>query len=82
MTIAEPETQVVRRRSAEPQKTGLPSHYPTPVYIPQAEYAQMLRDQKAAEKAAAAAAAELALLADDEALNELAEKQEFSDWTS
>jgi hypothetical protein len=80
VAIAEPE--VVRRRSAEPPKTGLPSHYPTPVYIPQAEYAQMLRDQKAAEKAAAAAAAELARLAEDEALTELAEKQEFSDWTS
>jgi hypothetical protein len=72
VTIAEPETQAVRRRSAEP-KPGLPSHFPTPVYIPQAEYAQMLRDQKAAEKAAAAAAAELARLADDEALNELAD---------
>jgi hypothetical protein len=82
VAIAEPEAEVVRRRSAEPPKTGLPSHYPTPVYIPQAEYAQMLRDQKAAEKAAAAAAAELALLADDEPLHELAEKQEFSDWTS
>ncbi|MGH2641897.1 MAG: hypothetical protein ACRDGO_09390 [Actinomycetota bacterium] len=81
VTIAEPETPV-RRRSTEPPPTGLPSHYPTPVYIPQAEYAQMLRDQKAAEKAAATAAAELARLADDEALNELAEKQEFSDWTS
>jgi hypothetical protein len=73
---------VVRRRSTQPPTTGLPSHYPTPVYIPQAEYAQMLRDQRAAEKAAAAAAAELALLAGDKALNELAEKQEFSDWTS
>jgi hypothetical protein len=82
VAIAEPEPQVVRRRSTQPPTTGLPSHYPTPVYIPQAEYAQMLRDQRAAEKAAAAAAAELALLAGDKALNELAEKQEFSDWTS
>ncbi len=57
VAIAEPEPQVVRRRSTEPPTTGLPSHYPTPVYIPQAEYAQMLRDQRAAEKAAAAAAA-------------------------
>jgi hypothetical protein len=72
VTIAEPGTHAVRRRSAEP-KPGLPSHFPTPVYIPQAEYAQMLRDQKAAEKAAAATAAELALLADDEASNELGE---------
>jgi hypothetical protein len=42
----------------------------------------MLRDQRAAEKAAAAAAAELARLANNEALRELAEKEEFSDWTS
>jgi hypothetical protein len=62
--------------------TGLPSHFPTPVYIPQAEYAQMLRDQKAAEKAAAEAAAELRRLADLEDLDELAAKEEFSDWTS
>jgi hypothetical protein len=82
VAVAEPEPQVVRRRSTEPPTTGLPSRYPTPVYIPQAEYAQMLRDQRAAEKAAAAAAAELALLAGDKASNELAEKQEFSDWTS
>ena len=72
---------MVRRRSTEPAKAGLPSHYPTPVYIPQAEYAQMLRDQRAAEKAAVAAAAELARLADDKALRELAEKEEFSEWT-
>ena len=81
VAITEPEPKVVRRRSTEPAKAGLPSHYPTPVYIPQAEYAQMLRDQRAAEKAAAAAAAELARLADDEALRELAEKDEFSGWT-
>ena len=62
--------------------TGPPSHFPTPVYIPQAEYAQMLRDQKAAEKAAVAAAAELRRLAEVEELDELAAKEEFSDWTS
>jgi hypothetical protein len=62
--------------------TGPPSHFPTPVYIPQAEYAQMLRDQKAAEKAAIEAAAELRRLADLEDLDELAAKEEFSDWTS
>ena len=68
------------RTKAEPQK--LPSHYPTPVYIPQAEYAQMLRDQKAAEKAAIEAAAELRRLAEREEIDELAAKEEFSDWTS
>ena len=62
--------------------TGPPSHFPTPVYIPQAEYAQMLRDQKAAEKAAVEAAAELRRLAHLEDLDELAAKEEFSDWTS
>ena len=61
---------------------GPPSPFPTPVYIPQAEYAQMLRDQKAAEKAAIEAAAELRRLADLEDLDELAAKEEFSDWTS
>jgi len=61
---------------------GVPSPYPTPVYIPQSEYAQMLRDQKAAEKAAVAAAAELRRLAEVEELDELAVKEEFSDWTS
>jgi hypothetical protein len=63
-------------------RTGPPSPFPTPVYIPQAEYAQMLRDQKAAEKAAMEAAAELRRLADLEDLDELAAKEEFSDWTS
>jgi hypothetical protein len=67
---------------AKAPSTGPSSHYPTPVYIPQAEYAQMLRDQKAAEKAAAEAAAELRRLADLEEIDELAKKQEFSDWTS
>jgi hypothetical protein len=69
-----------RAKPAPP--TALPSHFPTPVYIPQAEYAQMLRDQKAAEKAAVEAAAELRRLADLEDLDELATKEEFSDWTS
>jgi hypothetical protein len=64
-------------RKAEPA-AGLASYYPKPVYIPQEEYAAMLREQKAAEKAAAAAAQELRELADVE---ELAEKDEFSDWT-
>ena len=68
-----------RTRSEPPP---LNSNYPTPAYIPQAEYAQMLRDQKAAEKAAVAAAAELRRLAEVEELDELAEKEEFSDWTS
>jgi len=68
-----------RTRSEPPP---LNSNYPTPVYIPQAEYAQMLRDQKAAEKAAVAAAAELRRLAEVEELDELAAKEEFSDWTS
>jgi hypothetical protein len=68
-----------RTRSEPPP---LNSNYPTPVYIPQAEYAQMLRDQKAAEKAAVAAAAELRRLAEVEELDELAVKEEFSDWTS
>jgi hypothetical protein len=70
-----------RRRQA-PAPADLPSYFPTPTYIPQAEYAQMLRDQAAAEKAAAAAAAELRQLADVEELDELATKEEFSDWTS
>jgi hypothetical protein len=85
-TIAEPEPKVepesapvVGPVKPEPQVPGVPSYYPKPVYIPQAEYAQMLRDQKAAEKAAAAAAAELSELA---AHDDLAEKEEFSDWTS
>jgi hypothetical protein len=69
-----------RAKPAPP--TALPSHFPTPVYIPQAEYAQMLRDQKAAEKAAIEAVAELRRLADLEDLDELAAKEEFSDWTS
>jgi hypothetical protein len=42
----------------------------------------MLRDQKAAEKAAKEAAAELRRLADLEEIDELAKKEEFSDWTS
>jgi hypothetical protein len=84
VTVSEPEQIEVssgprRRREADPEPSDLPSYFPKPVYIPQAEYAQMLRDQKAAEKAAAAAAAELRELAD---LDELAQKDEFSDWAS
>jgi hypothetical protein len=79
VAIAEPEPVAVRTRRQPPVTEGLPSYFPTPTYIPQAEYAQMLRDQKAAEKAATEASAELARLA---GLDELAEKEEFSDWTS
>lgn len=90
VTIADPERISVAAPAepvaapAEPKaaETGPPSYFPTPVYIPQAEYAQMLRDQKAAEKAAAEAAAELRRLADLEDIDELAKKEEFSDWTS
>lgn len=67
-----------KRTRAEPPP--LNSNYPTPVYIPQAEYAQMLRDQAAAEKAAATAAAELRRLAEVEEPEELAVKEKFSDW--
>ena len=81
VTIAEPEP-VAAPAEPKAKPSGLPSYYPTPVYIPQAEYAQMLRDQKAAEKAAVAAAAELRRLAEVEELDELAAKEEFSDWTS
>jgi hypothetical protein len=80
--IAESEPISVATPARPGPAAGAPSYFPTPVYIPQAEYAQMLRDQKAAEKAAAAAAAELARLADLELPDELAEKEEFSDWTS
>ena len=51
------------------------------MYIPQAEYAQMLRDQKAAEKAAATAAAELTRLAELDVPDDLAEAEGFSDRT-
>jgi hypothetical protein len=79
VAIAEPEPVAVRARREKPATEGLPSYFPTPTYIPQAEYAQMLRDQKAAEKAAAEASAELARLA---GLEELAKKEEVSDWTT
>ena len=69
-----------KRTRAEPPP--LNSNYPTPVYIPQAEYAQMLRDQAAAEKAAATAAAELRRLAEVEEPDELAVNEELSDWAS
>jgi hypothetical protein len=81
VAIAEPEPVAVRRRADPSEAPGLPSYYPTPVYIPQAEYAQMLRDQKAAEKAAAAAAAELTRLAGLDMSDELADTEEFSDRT-
>jgi PH (Pleckstrin Homology) domain-containing protein len=79
--IGDPETPPGPPARTRPQPPPLNSNYPTPVYIPQAEYAQMLREQKAAEKAAVAAAAELRRLAQDEEIDELALKQGFSDWT-
>ena len=83
VAIAEPEPapEPPRRRTVQPAPE-LPSYFPKPTYIPQEEYAQMLRDQKAAEKAAAAAAAELRQLADPEEIDELAAMEEFSDWAS
>ena len=78
VAIAEPAEPSARRpEPVDAKPPGLPSYFPTPVYIPQAEYAQMLRDRRAAEKAAAAAAEELSELAE---LDELARKDEFSDW--
>lgn len=71
---AAPSRRPARERERE---AGLPSYYPTPTYIPQEEYARMLREQRAAEKAAAAAAAELRELADpDESggIEELSER--------
>jgi capsular polysaccharide biosynthesis protein len=73
VAIAEPEPAAVApppRRREEPAPSGLPSYFPKPTYIPQEEYAQMLRDQKAAEKAAAAAAAKPRQLADPEGIDE------------
>ena len=81
VAIAEPEPVAPRRRAERLPAADIPSYYPTPVYIPQAEYAQMLRDQKAAEKAAAAAAAELTRLAGLDVPDEFAEADEFSDRT-
>jgi hypothetical protein len=80
--IGAPEPSAGPPARSRPETRPPNPNYPTPVYIPQAEYAQMLRDQAAAEKAAAAAAAELRRLAEIEDLDELAEKEEFSDWTS
>ena len=82
VAIGDPDVSAAPPVDSRPEPPTPASHYPTPVYIPQAEYAQMLRDQKAAEKAAVAAAAELRRLAQDEELDEIAVKQEFSDWTS
>ncbi|MGI8615452.1 MAG: hypothetical protein ACR2L4_01540 [Actinomycetota bacterium] len=80
--IGDPETSAGPPARTKPEPPPLNSNYPTPVYIPQAEYAQMLREQKAAEKAAVAAAAELRRLAEVEEPDELAVKEEFSDWAS
>jgi hypothetical protein len=86
---AQPEKELTKVAISEPQPSAGPprrepvapappsSNYPTPTYIPQEEYARMLREQKAAEKAAAAAAQELRELAD---LDELAQQEDFSDW--
>ena len=70
------------RRAAEVDTPGLPSYMPKPTYIPQEEYARMLREQKAAEKAAREAAAELGRLADADEIEELAQNDAFSDWTA
>ena len=80
--IGDPEASDGPPKRTRPEPPPLNSNYPTPVYIPQAEYAQMLRDQAAAEKAAVAAAAELRRLAEVEEPDELAVKEEFSDWAS
>jgi hypothetical protein len=83
VTVGEAEpVSVAAPVASEDDRPGLPSHFPAPVYIPQAEYAQMLRDQKAAEKAALEAAAELRRLAHLEGADEPAKKEEFSDWIS
>jgi Bacterial PH domain len=54
---AESPARPPRRRAEEP--AALPSYFPKPVYIPQEEYARMLREQRAAERAAAVVAKEL-----------------------
>jgi hypothetical protein len=82
VALGDPEAPPGPPARTRPEPPPLNSNYPTPVYIPQAEYAQMLRDQKAAEKAAVTAAAELRRLAEIEEIDELAVKEEFSDWTS
>ncbi len=80
--IGAPEASNGPPKRTRPEPPPLNSNYPTPVYIPQAEYAQMLRDQAAAEKAAVAAAAELRRLAEVEEPDEIAVNEEFSDWAS
>jgi hypothetical protein len=80
--IGDPEASAGPPARTRPEPPPLNPNYPTPVYIPQAEYAQMLRDQAAAEKAAVAAAAELRRLAEVDEPDELAVKEEFSDWAS
>jgi hypothetical protein len=79
-----------RKRTEEPLTpvaVTAPEHekaptVPKPTYIPQEEYARMLREQKAAEKAAKEAAAELGRLADADEIEELARNDAFSDWSS
>jgi hypothetical protein len=80
--IGDPEVSTGPPARTRSEPAPLNPNYPTPVYIPQSEYAQMLREQKAAEKAAVAAAAELRRLAETEELDELAGREEVSDWTS
>ena len=88
VTVASPEAATPPhavpppRRAAAQETPGLPSYFPKPTYIPQEEYARMLREQKAAEKAAREAAAELGRLADPEETAGLAQDEAFSDWTS
>lgn len=82
VAIGDPEASPAPPARTKPEPPPPNANYPTPVYIPQAEYAQMLRDQAAAEKAAIAAAAELRRLAENEDLDELAVKEEFSDWAA
>jgi PH (Pleckstrin Homology) domain-containing protein len=61
---AEPPARPPRKPAREP--AALPSYFPKPVYIPQEEYARMLREQRAAERAAVVAAKELRELAEGE----------------
>jgi hypothetical protein len=61
---AEPSARPPRKPAQE--SAALPSYFPKPVYIPQEEYARMLREQRAAERAAVVAAKELRELAEVE----------------
>ena len=58
---AEPPARPPRKPAEAP--AAMPSYFPKPVYIPQEEYARMLREQRAAERAASVAAKELRELA-------------------